>query len=543
MNMDNNNLENGIGSESLGAVETPVNAAPINNETVNNVGDATFNPFEDLNNAQLNVPTEPVEEQPTPIVQTEPIDAQPTLYQPEPVQDLTAPVEAPVQTEVPAASFNQTAPYGENINVNNQAPVDNFQQPSFEPTNAEPVVDTFNQAPAVEPVMPSEPVMDTNVAPEVAPMPAPETLPQQPVTDGPTLPIPDQMPTTDYQAGVSTPVDYATPMSDFDQIGTTPELDPKAKTKKSKKLSIFLLLLLLIAALGGGSYYLINIKGIFNSNSVSVKEVTAEKGEALSTNIDDYATFKNTSSSNCSLDTSKVVITTPGTYEYTISCGDKTYKGKVVVKDTKGPQIDVKTNIVVAGTNLTADMLVASSDETATYAYESENETQNFQTAGLKNLKVVATDEAGNKKTYTIPVVVTSAEYSMGIVSIKKIGTDKTDVNIAEKNVILYNNTAGIVNDTSYTAYVITFANNQTFKNAIKDYNNSGSFTYETYTGTPLFYNSLNTLVLVKDINSDLIKDDYTQTFNNVNNQNGYQAILVNQTLPTKDLLNFEIVK
>ena len=46
MNMDNNNLENGIGSESLGAVETPVNAEPINNETVNNGFDFFYNNLE-----------------------------------------------------------------------------------------------------------------------------------------------------------------------------------------------------------------------------------------------------------------------------------------------------------------------------------------------------------------------------------------------------------------------------------------------------------------------------------------------------------------
>ena len=52
MNTDNN-LENNIGSESLGGIQSP-----INNEPVNNVGDNNFIPFQDLNNSPLNVPTE-----------------------------------------------------------------------------------------------------------------------------------------------------------------------------------------------------------------------------------------------------------------------------------------------------------------------------------------------------------------------------------------------------------------------------------------------------------------------------------------------------
>ena len=362
---------------------------------------------------------------------------------------------------------------------------------------------------------------------------------ESPAIETPTMPIPDQMPSMDYQAGVSTPVDYATPMSDFDQIGTSPELDAKAKGKrKSNKLLLLILLLAVIGGLGYGCYYFINVKGILNTSDVTVKAVTAEKGEELSTNIADYATFKNTSSSNCTLDTKKVKTDTVGTYEFIITCGSKSYKGKVTVQDTKGPEIVVKTNIVTAGTTLDANMLVASANENAKYQYASESEREKFQTAGLQNLKIIATDDNDNTKNYVIPVIVTSYEYSMGIIATKDI-TDESEENpsIIEKNVIVYNNSAGYINDTSYTAYIMIFEDYDGYKAAIKNYDDSGVFTYKSYTGTPVFYPEEDTIVIVKDINTDLIFDEFNTTYTNLKTNN-YSTITFNQ-VSYKNLVEF----
>ena len=278
MNTDNN-LENSMGSESLG-----VAATPVNNEPINNGGEDNFVPFQDLNNAPLNVPTENADVQPTPIVQTEPLDVQPTLYQPEPVQ---APVEQNVDM------VNQVPAVDESINTFIQPPVEEpvtEVAPTFDTMQAAPTVENIEVAPSIEPV-PSveptyteptpvaEPVVDNNLNQDNYTVSNDQPMVSSPETQGPTIPIPDQMPGTDYQAGVSTPVDYATPMSDFDQIGTSPELDPKAKGKKNNKGLLFLLLILLIAALGAGSYYAINVLGIFNKESVTLKEVIVEKGE------------------------------------------------------------------------------------------------------------------------------------------------------------------------------------------------------------------------------------------------------------------------
>lgn len=538
MNTDNNNIETNLGSESLGGF-----SAPVNNEPINNQEGETFSPFQDLNSAPLNVPTENLDstQQAVPTEQAT-VNAAPTVepsfYQPEiPAQDLNP--QGPVMD-----STNNVDSLNDTLNPEPvQTEVAGEPAPSFEPVQSAPTIDTFAETPvAAEPVSaPAE--QNVGLADAISktqqinvdPLASQPTV-EENLNQGPTMPIPDQMPSTDYQAEVSTPVDYATPMSDFDQIGTTPELDPKAKgNKKKNKALLFILLLIIIGGIGYGSYYAINVMGIFEKDSVSVKEVTAEKGEAVSTNIDDYATFKNTSSSNCVLDTTKVNTAAAGSYEFTVTCGKKSYTGKVTVKDTKGPQIEAKTVVATAGTAVTADMLVSNADETATYAFASDTEASQFQTAGLKKVKITATDESGNAKTYVIPVIVTSTEYSIGIVAKKDVALDNTNANITEKNVILYNN--GMVNDTSYTAYIIKFADVNGYKAAIKNYDDSGVLTYETYSGTPVFYQAENTLVLVKDINSDLIKEGYNPTFTNLR-EAGYETSNSSQ-ISGRELIEF----
>ena len=123
MNTDNTNLENSIGSESLGVV----NQTPINNEPINNMGEETFNPFQDLNSAPLNVPTDGVN-----------VQAQPE-FQTEPSFDNQVPAAAPETLSEPTVNSFETAP-ASNADVFNAAPI-------AEPTPVEaPASFTTNQA-------------------------------------------------------------------------------------------------------------------------------------------------------------------------------------------------------------------------------------------------------------------------------------------------------------------------------------------------------------------------------------------------------------
>ena len=229
MNTDNTNLETNLPTDSLG-----VEQAPTSNEPVNTAVEETFSPFQDLNNAPLNVPTENVNVAPIQDFQTEPDfynpGAQPVANEnvdsnvnvtPEPVLEQAPIAPAPVVEPTPVG---QTANVDALNSALNPEPVENVT-PTFDTMQSAPTIDTFEPvqtAPVVDEIpaqpaatsMPEEPSFAPNVGINDVVM---QNTTQVPVVEennniNPTIPIPDQMPTTDYQAGVSTPVDYATPI-------------------------------------------------------------------------------------------------------------------------------------------------------------------------------------------------------------------------------------------------------------------------------------------------------------------------------------------
>lgn len=558
---NNNNLENNFEANSLGQVNgvvtpdtTPAVGAPSTPED-------TFTPFQDLNSDNLNVPSEvfdnqanvaaPVEQpvefsQPAPVTEpapsfvNQPISSEPVNTYSESVS--AVPNAEPVPNMVPETGINDAL----NTNSGVMAQPESFN--SFQTTQTAPVMAELEPQVDVQPVVAEQPVMEpaptVNEVPETLNEAAPTETPA-PEVQGPTIPIPESMPTTDYQANVSTPVDYATPMSDFDQIGTSPELDPKAKGQKKKnKLSLVLLLLLLIAALGGGCYYLINVKGIFNSSGVVTKEVVSEAYESLSTDINDYATFKNTSSSNCNLNVSKVDVTKVGTYEFIIECGSgqkaTSYTGKITIKDTKAPEIEVNTVIKTVNQPLTATEFVSNSMPDDTYAFTNESEVnEKLSSTGLKTISITASDSSNNKKNYVVPFVVLPQEFNFSIIAKKTLTSEDTSASIIEKNVVLYHTSGTVTKDVGYTAIQIKFDSAESYKKAISSYDDSGSMTYGTYTGTPLFYKSENTIVLVKECTYDFITDQYSETYTAFGN-NGYETAAANNDTNGKIQIDFK---
>ena len=405
----------------------------------------------------------------------------------------------------------------------------------------EPIVDSYAQAPSVEPVqnMGLNDMATANInlsAIKEAQTPSvPEPTQAQPVEtnptlnetnmnntqpSGPTMPIPDSMPDVGYQAGVSTPVDYATPMTNFDEIGTTPDLDPKAKmpgNKKGGKLLVFLLIIILIGALGAGSYYFINIKHIFDKSSVQLKDLVVEQGAPLSENINDYATFSNTSSSNCIQDLSKVDINVAGSYTYTIKCGDKEYSGKITVKDTTPPKAKVKANVIQLDEidNVTAESFVDSCyGEECSAALSQE---LNITNKGVFPIKLDITDSNGNSSSIYAPLVVVEGNIHVGLIATKELASND-EYTIVEKDVVLYSDN----NYLSYTMYVFTFNNESSYASYLTT-DESGKATISDYSGIAVFDSESNKITLVSDVANNLVQGSYSSDMQALSNV-GYTA-------------------
>ena len=365
-----------------------------------------------------------------------------------------------------------------------------------------PTIQPSVEAPTNSPVLqPAQPV-ETLDAP---------TEPQAPTVSGPTMPIPDEMPDLGYQANVSTPVDYATPVSDFDEIGVTPELDPKAKQKGNKKggktLS-FVLVILAILALGAGSYYFINVKGILNKSSVVTKNLTVEQGMILSDDINDYATFKNISSANCVQDLSGVDIFTAGTYEYTIKCGKDVYKGTITIQDTKAPTVVLQTSVITKDqiANLTAESFVKTCSEiSCTYAFEEGTDLTSLVTEkGIYPVKIKVSDEGGNSSTVTAPLIVTDESLHVGLLALKEI-LSNDEYTLTEKVVVLYSDLTSL----SYTMYKFTFKDEMVYSTYANKSAESDQITIGDYTGYPMYNQDNMSVTLVTSNSNNLIQGSY----------------------------------
>ena len=568
MNPENNNVENSMGVQPVEGIDQ-LNQAPVTPDASQNTfepmqnmdmpsSDEAFSPFENLNNESLNVPTEA----PTDSFNPTPVD--PSTFNAEvtsaPIE--SEPVNAPVTEEIPqtentfqtdaqpaAADFSFQQPVADDSLIQTAPEVaEPAATESFAYSQSAPTVEELT--PAIEAAIAETPATDPAIL-DAAPVeevsaPAVDSSVQEPAVEtvaepqGPTIPIPDSMPTTDYQATVSTPVDYATPMSDFDQIGSTPEIDPKAKTKKGngKKTLLFCLIIVLIAALGCGAYYLINIKQIFKTNSVEVKDLTVNSGETLSTNIDDYGTFKNTSSSNCVLDTSKVDMTKAGKYTYTISCGEDQYQGSVTVIDKTAPEVELNFKYTVAPQPLYKEEIVRSISETdAEYEFTSEEEANTaFSTPGLNIISITAKDASENSKEVVAPVAVLSSDMQFIIIAQKAT----EDPNVTEKVVAFIR--GDITVEVAVKMYVLSFTSDKEYEAAAKTYSGGKEFTYGTYTGIPIFYKSENKIVIITDTNLDYVGQQGNPVYSTLTTE-GYTVSTLRQQDSDKSSLNFDYIK
>lgn len=520
-NLGNENQIDSMNSATLGSVSfnNEVNAAPVpeyNNQTNNLSSIGLENLSNNIMNNQQEVDTF------NGVVENAPINNSPVSME----QFGVAPeINNPVQQAPVVDSY--------------AAPTDVAGQQTV--SYNEPIVDSYAQAPSVEPVqnMGLNDMATANInlsAIKEAQTPSvPESTQAEPVEtnptlnetnmnntqpSGPTMPIPDSMPDVGYQAGVSTPVDYATPMTNFDEIGTTPDLDPKAKmpgNKKGGKLLVFLLIIILIGALGAGSYYFINIKHIFDKSSVQLKDLVVEQGVPLSENINDYATFSNTSSSNCIQDLSKVDINVAGSYTYTIKCGDKEYSGKITVKDTTPPKAKVKANVIQLDEidNVTAESFVDSCyGEECSAALSQE---LNITNKGVFPIKLDITDSNGNSSSVYAPLVVVEGNIHVGLIATKELALND-EYTIVEKDVVLYSDN----NYLSYTMYVFTFNNESSYASYLTT-DESGKATISDYSGIAVFDSESNKITLVSDVANNLVQGSYSSDMQALSNV-GYTA-------------------
>lgn len=203
-------------------------------------------------------------------------------------------------------------------------------------------------------------------------------------------------------------------MPSFNEIGTVPPIpdipiqDPAIQVNKEKKsggVSKFLFVIIIVlalAAVGVGVYIFLHLTSA-NASPITVKNVKIELGSQVSTNINDYATFKGIDGSSCQLDTREIPATIDklgAEYTFKVTCGDKSASGKAVVVDTTKPEVLPKEVTAAVDSEVKPeDFIYECKDSTkCSYAFKDEAKVkEHLKTPANYHVDIVVKDEAGNE--------------------------------------------------------------------------------------------------------------------------------------------------
>lgn len=310
---------------------------------------------------------------------------------------------------------------------------------------------------------------------------------------------------------------------DIGDIGSIPPVDPTNKNKKKKggsKLWFVILIIVFIIAVGALIFYYLRVSKGTLANAVVTKEVKYEMGQELSSNINDYATFKSISGNNCVLNTNNVDVTKAGTYEYSITCGSKVYKGNVIVSDNSAPVVETKTIVKKVNDTLEPKEFISDCNETSecTYSFENTDEvTTNLQTAGVYEFNINVSDSNNNKTTTKVKLIVIDSDIK---VYLNCVLSDQTEEGFAGN--VTYTDKIGIGYELQYVGVYFKVkdyqASNEEEYNRIKtEYVNNNVLNINNGSGKPIFDDENLTIKIEEILNGPAdfgesyakIKNDY----------------------------------
>lgn len=188
---------------------------------------------------------------------------------------------------------------------------------------------------------------------------------------------------------------------EFINIGKVPPgytIDEKKPFKLSKPIFIIIVAIVIIG-IGSGLYYYLSRTKTKAVNAVVPKTVEVEVNTRLSLKLDDYATFKDVNPTNCILNIKSVDASKVGTYPFVISCGVNKYQGKVIIKDSKGPEVVTKVVVKKANDEIDVNDFIKSCIDNTKCSFELTNFDQIKEEAkseGFYNVNITASDEKKN---------------------------------------------------------------------------------------------------------------------------------------------------
>lgn len=367
----------------------------------------------------------------------------------------------------------------DNLNDQNIENIDNLDMTVPINTNAGVIPESAQSMSPVQPVAPVDPVASINnyEVPEA---------------------INDFVPPTFNDIGTVPPL----PDNNGGVIGATPNSNNPGKKKKNGNKIIFILIMVLaLTAVGVGVYLFLHMARV---NSVLVKNVEIEVNSELSSNINDYATFKSIDSSTCSLDTTNIKDTSKVGEEYTfkVVCGENVYTGKAKIVDKTPPVVEIQEVKVAKDSEVKPEDFIVKCEDASkcSYSFKDEEKVKGFvKEAGAYKVDIIVKDEAGNQEEVTGTLNVTNTVASLYLVCSKQEEVLKMGLEDSKF--------------TKTATRVYTFKMSESDYKTFKDNNNAKKeVTYKDITGTPKFDDANFTLVIeqilsYEDMNKEAKKE------------------------------------
>lgn len=182
-------------------------------------------------------------------------------------------------------------------------------------------------------------------------------------------------------------------------VGTTPpislEAEKKPKKKGNNKLLFIILILALLVGIGVGTYYLLNNTNLFKKNNqITIETIDFETniGDNLPDDINKYAKVTGTEITNCSYIVTGVNTKKAGVYDFEVTCGNVSRKGKITVIDNR--EVEVEGQVVykkVGDTVEASEFGKVVNGMTATFEFIDQDTITNYlKNAGVYNVKIKA---------------------------------------------------------------------------------------------------------------------------------------------------------
>ena len=228
-----------------------------------------------------------------------------------------------------------------------------------------------------------------------------ENLDDQPITDIPSAPI-DYSNEFNTSSGINSSYVTKLNFSKKEDIGLLPpgRNDNYRKLSLIKKILFTIVILASLAAIGYGLYYYLSLANSKAKNRVKTNELIVDIGASLSTNPEDYATFKGISSANCYVDLKQVDSKSVGKYTYSIVCGNEKYPGSIIIKDGVLPVVTTKPITKIKNSDLLAEdfIITCEDDSKCTHKFKDDSKVKEYlSSAGEYEILIITSDESNNQ--------------------------------------------------------------------------------------------------------------------------------------------------